>query len=314
MKPLFFHFTSILRLILGVAIFLLLIYHVDFTVFSSLSAEQITFAILIAAILIGTTALEAARLRTLCPYDIPFREILRVVFVAFFFTNLLPSSIGGDGYKILKIGKNYSYTKATALVLIERVLGLATLIIGSLILAAFLGGGWIEDYLALRNEVNVDIDVSRYATWTVAAFFLTAIIVILLFRRNLFRFIRDFYEALTELPLSRAVYVLLWSIVLHSSRSILLCLILTTVGYELSLPQAWVVISFVAIASLIPLSIGGLGIREAAFVLALQPFAVVSSWALYAGLVFRLGSIGQAAVGAFLLTRERHRNPTEKTS
>lgn len=310
MKQLSSNLNATLRLVLGVAIFLLLIYHVDFTVFSSLSTEQIVLATLAIIALVGTTLIEAARLRVLCPFDISLGEVARIVFVAFFFTNLLPSSFGGDGYKVLKIGKNYSYTKATALVLIERVLGLLTLIIGSLVLTILLGGDWIKDYLALRNEVNIDLDLTQYATWTITILLLATMAVIFLFRRLLLRLIRDFHEALTGLPFSRIVYVLLCSTVLHTSRSVLLCLILATVGFELSLPQAWVVITFVSIASMIPLSIGGLGIREAAFVLALQPFAIVSSWVLYAGLVFRLGTISQAAVGAFLLVRERRRDPT----
>jgi uncharacterized membrane protein YbhN (UPF0104 family) len=123
---------------------------------------------------------------------------------------------------------------------------------------------------------------------------------------------REFVQAFIQLPATALLKVLLITLLFHVIRASSLCGVLAIIGASLDFPQAWVVLTFTAVASLVPLSIGALGIREAAFVVALAPFAIAAPEALFVGIVYRVASISQAAIGGFLSARENS-SPTEKT-
>ena len=292
-----------LRMALGVAILLLLLQHIDFDVFLSLTRLQITAVCLVTIALVATTGLEAARLRSLCQNRFSYRLMVHVIFVATFITNFTPSTIGGDGYKILKMTDNKDYVGTTALILLERALGLSVLVAGSLIFAFALGGTWVEEYLAMSSTLDLSKYWTDLAKWILAGILLTTLVLAAIFRRVLVGVVRNFLQALFRLPAAALFKTLFFTTVFHTVKAALLCAVLAIIGLHLEFSQAWVVLAFTAIVSLLPLSIGGLGLREAAFVVALKPFAIAASAALFAGLIFRIMSILQAAIGGFLSTR-----------
>ncbi|MFT4518810.1 MAG: uncharacterized membrane protein YbhN (UPF0104 family) [Halioglobus sp.] len=301
----------LLRLVLGVAILILLVQHVDFNMLALLGAGQITIVILVVLAVVATAWFEAARLRSLSENQFTMKTMLRVIFIALFITNFTPASIGGDGYKILKMAGQKGYVSATALILLERTLGLSVLLLGSFVFAVLLGDGWLQDYYAIGSTVDFQQYWNEFTQTLLAGFLILGLLLLLFFRRFIFKLLREFVTALIQIPFKSFSLALLYTVMFHTVKAILLCIVLAVVGQQLDFAQAWVVLAFAAVAGMIPLSIGGLGIREAAFVVALAPFAIASPPALFAGLVFRIASIFQAGIGSFLSIRSG-KETTEK--
>jgi glycosyltransferase 2 family protein len=70
-----------------------------------------------------------------------FRTLQKYYFIAMFFNNFLPSTIGGDSYRVIKTMHNpRSRSSAVIAVLMERLTGLA-----ALLLLGYLGA--IVEYL-----------------------------------------------------------------------------------------------------------------------------------------------------------------------
>lgn len=59
----------------------------------------------------------------------PFLHLQKILCIGFFFNTFLPTSIGGDGYRVIKtIPKDVSKSRAISAVLIERIIGLVVLL------------------------------------------------------------------------------------------------------------------------------------------------------------------------------------------
>ncbi|MFT4518479.1 MAG: uncharacterized membrane protein YbhN (UPF0104 family) [Halioglobus sp.] len=292
-----------LRIVLGLIVLIILVRHVDFSAFLSLSKFQIMALCAVIATLMSTACIEAARLRSLTENKYDFSTMTQTIFIAAFITNFTPSNIGGDGYKVFKIGKQRGYSSATALILLERGVGLGVLLLGSITFAFFWGGAWVDEYYTLGTTVDLASYWNSLTQGLLAAVSVIFIVALVFFRRAVRRVASEFVEALIRLRLTALFKVLVITMLFHIVRASSLCAVLAIIGESLDFTQAWVVITFTAVASLVPLSIGALGIREAAFVVALAPFAIAAPEALFVGLVFRAGSILQAAVGGFLTAR-----------
>jgi len=74
-------------------------------------------------------------------FDVPVRYLVRSYAVAMFFNNLLPSTIGGDGYRAYDTSKmGVPRAKALAIVIVERFLGMFALMIFAILAFALAAG------------------------------------------------------------------------------------------------------------------------------------------------------------------------------
>jgi uncharacterized protein (TIRG00374 family) len=64
---------------------------------------------------------------------VPAADVLRQYLIGMFFSNLLPTAVGGDAVKVYYLGRSAGYAEAGASVLVDRILGFAWL--------AFIGAG-----------------------------------------------------------------------------------------------------------------------------------------------------------------------------
>jgi uncharacterized protein (TIRG00374 family) len=87
--------------------------------------------VLALCLLIIQVALLAARWRTIataCGADLPFVSALQLSFIATFFNQVLPSTVGGDGARIWFLArKGAGWARATYSVLIDRIVGVFAL-------------------------------------------------------------------------------------------------------------------------------------------------------------------------------------------
>jgi uncharacterized membrane protein YbhN (UPF0104 family) len=71
---------------------------------------------------------------------VPFGDVLRQYFVGMFFGNLMPTAVGGDAAKVFYLGRTVGYVEAGASVLVDRFLGFAWLSLLGAALAWVIGG------------------------------------------------------------------------------------------------------------------------------------------------------------------------------
>ena len=72
--------------------------------------------------------------------DVPFAEVLRQYFIGIFFSNLMPTAVGGDASKVYFLGQRSGYVQVTASVILDRLLGFLWLAVIGAVLAWLVGG------------------------------------------------------------------------------------------------------------------------------------------------------------------------------
>lgn len=208
---------------------------------------------------------------------IPFATVVRLYFVGTFFNAFLPSGIGGDAYKAVRIGKAQGrYTPALASVFLDRFAGFVALA------AIGLFGALIE--LIARERLSV-----AAVSAVLSGGMMTAALLLLIGGERLLGPRSIIKETGVGGKLRGAVRAI-QSAARHreaAARGYMFGLLFQALVlvYHLALARALGITSVSAgamtgivvvasLASLIPLSPGGLGFREAAYVWALGTFGV----------------------------------------
>ncbi len=199
---------------------------------------------------------------------VPLRELTSLNFIGFLFNNLLPSGIGGDAVKMYELSR-YSdrATEAISTVLVDRFCGLIVLQAIALTALAF-------SYRLLDPPIILI---------TVALFGGSLAAVVLLLNRRLWQglgqrlkplasignvqMVRQLYESIhgyNRPAMSQALGI---SLIFNVTLITMNYLVALGLGVNVSF---WYFLLFVPITSvvlLLPISVGGLGVRESTYVL-----------------------------------------------
>ncbi|MHC4952287.1 MAG: lysylphosphatidylglycerol synthase transmembrane domain-containing protein [Planctomycetota bacterium] len=236
------------------------------------SGFRLGWVLLVLGCMLINTLLSTLKWRTFLHadgVDLPVRQLFSTYLVGTFFSCFLPSSIGGDVYRIYHVSKTAGGTKSTAAVLMERALGLVTLVgIGAV--AALFGGG-VEAVTAIR--------------WVVLAL-LVALIAALVLVNNA-RFVRVMAAILGRLHLGKigrlmtgvaesfAVYrnrsgVMTKVFLLSGAQQFLVILgvffLAKTLRIDVGLDYFMLFVPLVTIVETLPISIFGIGVRDVSYV------------------------------------------------
>lgn len=201
----------------------------------------------------------------------PASEIVRLYFIGLFFNNFLPANIGGDAVKIFDLGKTTGKpVKVFCGTLLDRVIGLLALNIFALV-AVFL-------------SIIFEIDLPKYELLVVSFFAWSVILSILLSQRAGLIAIK-FLQQIKLLAISQRLEQFRSEFKLYREQvSGLLVVLLIALGVQLlrilthlffaagiglvfsgtQLLQLFVLIPMLGILIALPISIGGLGVREMA--------------------------------------------------
>jgi len=251
--------------------------------------KDLDIPFLVVAVLLYTLALACIPLRwgillKAHNYHISGSFLLQSAFIGFFYNNLLPTSVGGDFYRVYDLykNKNVPINENISAVVMERVIGTVTGI----------------TYLA----ISFAFDTFRYLTrgaiiGLVVSLFVILIFFALLFRPRLFKIhvllakyrifsrIRPKLESFHQILVSYRYKVKHLSISFFYSLLLQLIFIVSiyfvslSLGLNLKFYMFIFVVPFTSLVASIPISIGGIGIRENAMVFAVMSFGVVESQA-----------------------------------
>lgn len=203
--------------------------------------------------------------------DIPYRNLLSIYFIGMFFNNFLPTMIGGDavkGYYLYKVtGKGGA---SLASIFMDRYSGFTALIF--IVLAGLVAG------YPLIKDTGLPIVLGIF----VAGYFLLSLVLWvdvmhgwmlhLLKRTRLHRVaekIDNFYNVLMSYKKfhKMLVKIFLYSLVVQIGVIIGYYVIARGLQIDIPLGYFFIFIPLTTTASMFPLSLSGLGVREGAFVL-----------------------------------------------
>lgn len=243
--------------------------------------------------------------------------LLQSFAIGMFFTNLLPSTIGGDAsrmYDVYRVAGSKS--KAVSVILIDRFFGMFALVILGFIAALFApevqqAVPGIVLYLGLTLTAMGGVlwvvfgSGARLVDWFMAlplgpAAFVQRIAAKIISGFELFKGRKDVL-----------VWAILWSFVLQ--LNVVIHFIILTHALDISVPVAamFVIIPVATLLMLIPVSINGIGLREAIFVYLFGLYgASVESSVAFAWIALLLILI-QGVVGGIVFLLRRGSGPRQ---
>ena len=228
-------------------------------------------------------------------------SFVRRFFEGVFFSLCLPTSIGGDVVKAYRLAPTSSgRLLAACTVLADRLTGLSALaVLAATTLLAY--------QLGLGLPASIGLAIVLMACVTGGLILSVSSLDWLLSRVPLLHAARSFVAKLLpyqERPglLARAVG---WSMLIQIG--FICCVMLMARGMDLPVPtQAWFyAVPLVSLATVLPISISGVGIREVGFVHLLAEYGVTEEQAVALGMLWFMAQVGNGMLGgvSFLLDR-----------
>jgi len=182
-----------------------------------------------------------------------YRFLSRVLVIAFFLNNFLPTSIGGDAYRVYRtLPPSPPKSRAISAVILERLVGFSALLL-----------------LGLIGAVTLDEPNLLAHTYVLLAG-LGVIIALGVFALLGPRMLRSsklapITDNLRSICAARGEWIplILLSLLFQLQAVVMLHMLFNALGAHISLEQAALVAAAAGLATIIPLSINGLGIVEA---------------------------------------------------
>jgi hypothetical protein len=230
----------------------------------------------------------------------PVRQSIELVYIGFFFGQLLPAGIGGDAMRAWRtraLGADWEVT--VHCVLLDRLLALAATVVIVVL-------GWSMIATALRDPAALAAIAAMAAFTTVAFALLLGGDKVLPSAKSIWR------ERLARLSVHARLLLLTRysfpalaaSVLVHFSASLVVWLIARGLAIEIPLSTTCVLVPLVLLAAMVPVSIGGWGVREGAMVALFGLAGVAQGPAFALSVVFGVVSLAAGLPGVLLWLRD----------
>jgi hypothetical protein len=240
---------------------------------------------------------------------IPFSQIIKIYFLSGFWGNFLPSSIAPDAVKLYIVSKYTSNTSDTlSSILVDRVIGLLSLAVIALL--SLLGILFL-----------LKMDISRGAFWAILIVFFVVTLLALsdqlpvkriinylpisrqgFIWRGLWRFYTSCKEYRDDpVTLFKILFI---SFINHIMLILTVFIISYAIGSKISILYFFIFIPLIAFLITLPISVGGLGIQEGAFVYLFSQVGMSSQEALTLAILFRALTIVASLPGGLIYASE----------
>jgi uncharacterized membrane protein YbhN (UPF0104 family) len=292
-------------------------------VLHELSRTQLRWFIPAACVSIATVPLMALRWRLLLSakgIDAPIAWLTRTYFVALFAGQFLPAAIGGDAVRAVELGRRTrDAPEAVASVLIDRLVGLVSLVVLA-IAAVAAGGGSARRPGVIAVEAAFGVAAGGALALLFSSRLRGVVARVLEPRSDGHRLAAGgrFYDALHTYRGHSGTLALVGALALVVQLARVGVIALLTRALGLDVPDSVILLTGpVVFASLaLPVSLNGIGVREGVFVYflhgyAARPQAVALGLAFYA--VGTITALGGAAVLAVRFGRHGMRAVRPRT-
>ena len=192
--------------------------------------------------------------------DIPYLYLMKSYLIGNFMSLFLPSSFGGDIYRVYALGKhNTDYMQNTASVLFDRLSGLFALTSLSVISFSFFYQDIINYYFISAYLIGI------FVFWIMSS--QKAIMLIGRFENRFVRMFTQILKSFSRYRNDKKVFlgILLISFVFQNNIVLLNRLYSYGLNIDIPLHFLYMVIPLIYLTEALPISINGLGVREGAF-------------------------------------------------
>ena len=308
---------KLLRVALGVALVILLLYAVDFrsllAAFSDISLGDLALLALIAAILIFVSVLKWRIFLARLGITASVVHLYRLYLVGYFVNLIMPSYVGGDLVRSLYVGAHVDRAHSVSATLLERYTGFVAMVLMALIALPLSQGvtyeiGAAVVLTAVAAAIGSAAVFTRRASWLARSLRLPVKWVVMAERIES----GLVWGASDPILMLRAFGL---SFVFHVMTIVNTVAVSRAVGWE-GAPwgELFVVVPLILLIGAVPVSPQGLGIQEGAFVFFLQAAGATSAQALAVALVLRAKSYLLALLGGLLWLGVRHDRPQAATT
>ncbi len=286
------------KVILGITILVAVMYHIDRTRLAELvkavDPKYILLSILALCFGVMINAHRWMLVTLLIGHPIKLGTSIRGCFEAMMFNQILPSSVGGDTARVIcAVNTGVGSGWAIIGVMVDRALGLCILAL-CLLPASFIGMSSIVGTPTLRVLVVTSAVLLGGAVGAVALGAVLGHVRAPSWAQAPVSLLRAFQAVVV----SRFAPVLLADLVLTTALTLLsFVLCAEAVHVTISWLDALIVVQGMTLASVLPASIGGWGVREGAAVLLLAPLGVTSSQAVAISVLFGLSITALGLIG-----------------
>ena len=305
-----------------------------------------TLSFLLTPLMLVVSCLKWKMILDLHEIKIPFLRLIRIYLIGYFFSNLLPSTVGGDvtrSYYSGKIIKNQSFSAIA--IFIERFTGVFMLMILVIISPLMTAGLYKSPYIYVPSIISSALILLILLIWrfrqslkllhrfaqTVFSFFhkiasTSGINWLTSFIEALDRFYQKIYRRLEKLHDEMTISVT----TIREDRSLFLKIILVTVlFYLLACLNVYVAFlafgvrpEFISTFALVPTALfvaqvpvtllGNMGFFESVFVFYFLLIGIPGAETLAMGLLLRLKMLTIGIVGYFVYLSYNHTTPVDE--
>ena len=282
------------KLFISLSVLVLLIYSTDLeelaSSFYSINVNSIIYAFCLILVIRVIMALRWKVLLDFYKIRATIIKLVEIMFVSNAVGHLLPSGVGADIIRVYELSKNEGSTeKVLASVFLDRVFGLLSMLLVALLAAwyaHFTGQlGWTVPLLISSAVLLIPlaIIVTRYTL---------SKNVRLNTERELIIKITEFYNRFvtalrkTAIPVYGIFVLVLLSVIVQFIRSLVFMCLFIGLGADIAIVNYFIFIPIVFILMLLPISIGGLGVRETALFAFFGPYGLSVATCTVAGLIF----------------------------
>ncbi len=284
--------STIIRIIVGVGLILVLLWRLDFNKIlgniHSLEISYLFYAIVIYFFFVIISTWRWQVLLDFKKFAIPFGKTTVMYFIALFFNNLLPTTIGGDVMRVLYTMKKRK-ADALAVVLVDRILGFVGVFVFALFAVLYL--------LVVKRQTEflpfivvglIAIVIITYAFFSEKVYSMLAPMVQ---RIKVFRLgerLNRLHEAATAFggawgPISLCI---VHSMIVQALLAVAPFFVLLAMGsFDVGLLPFFVYVPIINVISMIPISVNALGVREYFYVLLFARAGVAGETSLAVSLV-----------------------------
>jgi uncharacterized membrane protein YbhN (UPF0104 family) len=261
----------------------------------------------VALLFFANPVVQALRLHVLVArYTERLAVTLKIFFVSAFFNSMLPSNLGGDAIRLVYLRqlRADNWGGPFAMLLLHRASGMFVLLLG----AAVYAGVQHERLAAVLRAGGVEAQVPLPALGAGAA---AAVLLAALWfalsgqqRARVAGRLRGFAvncaRALAEVGKLVALELLLLTVAFHFMRMLAFYVLVGYAGGSVGLWDLSIVLAVTALAGLVPITVGGLGLVEGAISVTLVLYGVPEEAALAVAIANRAVLLAGAAAGGLV--------------
>lgn len=233
-----------------------------------------------------------------------FMRLWALYYVGKFFSNFLPTEVGGDLYRSYDVGKtNGKHAESLAAVTMERITGFSAIILLAMV-------GLLINWTKVNNLCLAYVVLGSFGIAALTLCLLFNNRVVKWFKRRMdYRFLEKIVEKLQSFYTALTIYKkntnsLIKAMVISFLFQIVVVLnvyvYLISFDIEFSFLLLILIVPIIGLTGILPITINSIGLREGAFVYLFAQMGVSHSKALALALLFRLGILIASLVGGML--------------